>query len=150
MDDPILETRDPVAVTCPECGGALAEEKEGNLTRYACHVGHAFGTASLLSFQTEALERALWTAMRALEETACLRRSMAQRAATGGLQGLEDAYRRQAARAEGDAELIRGVLISEETLVGGAAADPRDCGERPSDERSRTGLVVPCVSRRGT
>jgi two-component system chemotaxis response regulator CheB len=130
MDDPILEqTSEPAALTCPECGGALADEGDQTVDRYRCHVGHTFGAASLLSFQTEALERALWTAVRTLEETACLRRSMAQRAATGGLQGLEDAYRRQAARAERNADLIRGVLTREETLVRGAAAGRRDARE---------------------
>jgi two-component system chemotaxis response regulator CheB len=125
MNDPSLsETSEPVALTCPECGGALADEQDATLERYRCHVGHTFGAASLLSFQAEALERALWTAVRTLEETACLRRSMAERASAGGLHGLEEAYQQQADRAESDAELIRGVLTREEHPPGRAGEDP--------------------------
>jgi two-component system chemotaxis response regulator CheB len=131
MHDPTLaETSEPVALTCPECGGALAEERDRTLERYRCHVGHTFGAASLLAFQADALERALWTAVRTLEETACLRRSMAERASTGGLHGLEVAYQQQADRAESDAELIRGVLTREEQLKAGG-----NSGESPEDPR---------------
>src|SRR5262245_56542008 len=39
MEDPMgAETSEPVALTCPECGGALAEESDGALGRYRCHV----------------------------------------------------------------------------------------------------------------
>ena len=127
MDDQVTqETQEPVALTCPECGGALAEETNGSTSRYRCHVGHVYGSASMLAFQADALERALWTAVRTLEETSALRRSMAERAAAGGLAGLEEAFLRQAARAEQNADLIRGVLTREEASVGSQTGDPGD------------------------
>ena len=33
---------DPVALTCPECGGALKESKMDSLPYYTCHIGHRY------------------------------------------------------------------------------------------------------------
>src|SRR5262249_51865001 len=41
----------PSPLTCPECGGALWELKNGELIRYRCHVGHGFNEDSLLNGQ---------------------------------------------------------------------------------------------------
>jgi two-component system, chemotaxis family, protein-glutamate methylesterase/glutaminase len=49
----------PVALACPDCGGALREITEGELLRYRCHVGHAYDAGLLLGAQTERVERAL-------------------------------------------------------------------------------------------
>jgi two-component system chemotaxis response regulator CheB len=54
--------------TCPDCGGGLWEIKEEGMTRYRCHVGHAFTERDLLFQQTETLETTLWVAMRMMEE----------------------------------------------------------------------------------
>jgi two-component system chemotaxis response regulator CheB len=57
---------------CPECGGALWEAFEGGLIHYHCHVGHVHAVEGLLNGQADTVERALWTAVRALEERAAL------------------------------------------------------------------------------
>jgi two-component system chemotaxis response regulator CheB len=58
------------AYGCPECGGPLWEIEDENreATRYRCHAGHAYVLASLNEEQRGAAERALWVALRALEE----------------------------------------------------------------------------------
>ena len=66
--------------TCPECGGALWESEDGDIVQYSCHVGHGYSADSLLGEQSNALETALWTAYRALEERAALARRLATRA----------------------------------------------------------------------
>jgi two-component system chemotaxis response regulator CheB len=66
------------AFTCPGCGGALWELDEGVL-RYRCHVSHAFTAESLLSERTEAVERTLYAALRALKEKAALSQRIANR-----------------------------------------------------------------------
>jgi two-component system chemotaxis response regulator CheB len=40
------------ALTCPECGGALWEIRDGQLLRYECHVGHAYSEQALGTRQT--------------------------------------------------------------------------------------------------
>jgi two-component system chemotaxis response regulator CheB len=70
---------DPSEFTCPECGGTLWEQQEGDLLRFRCRVGHAYSTESLLADQREALEGALWGAVVALEERADLATRLSRR-----------------------------------------------------------------------
>ncbi|MDF5711205.1 MAG: chemotaxis protein CheB [Nostoc sp. S4] len=69
----------PSTFTCPDCGGTLWEIQEGKMLRFRCHVGHAFGAKTLLALQSEKMEEALWTAIRALQEKAKLAEQMASR-----------------------------------------------------------------------
>jgi len=55
---------------CPECGGVLEETKEGSMLRFRCRVGHIYSPDSLMADQTESVERALWAAIRSMEEQA--------------------------------------------------------------------------------
>lgn len=70
----------PSMFVCPECNGPLWEMKNGKAALYRCMVGHSFGPENLLAAQTEEVERALWTALRALEERVALQQKLAQRA----------------------------------------------------------------------
>jgi len=78
-----LEVPDPAdppsALTCPECGGALWEVQGQRVLRYRCHLGHGYTGEALGEQQVEKIENAMWIAMRTLEESAALRRSLAQR-----------------------------------------------------------------------
>ncbi len=58
----------PSVYSCPECGGVLREIQDGKLLRFRCRVGHAFSAENVLVEQSEALDKALWVAMRTLEE----------------------------------------------------------------------------------
>jgi two-component system chemotaxis response regulator CheB len=111
------DSGDPSAFSCPEYGGPFADAGRQGVIRYQCHVGHTYGPESLLAFQGEAVERALWTALRTLEEAAALRRAMASRAMEGGLEGLERAYLSQADEFEQRAEMIRSVVERETTSI---------------------------------
>lgn len=66
----------PVAVTCPDCGGALRRSELGTLTQYSCHIGHVYTAEVMMSVQFLTMERALETAMRSLGERAELCREM--------------------------------------------------------------------------
>lgn len=103
----------PSGFVCPECGGALWEVVDGKLVKYRCHVGHGFTANGLLTEQTRALENALWTALRALEENAALRRRMAQRFAGGPVPSIAREYEKNARDAEERAALIREVLLND-------------------------------------
>jgi two-component system chemotaxis response regulator CheB len=74
----------PIAQTCPECGGAMWEEKVGSTIRFRCHIGHAMTAEVLAALQVEALEKDLSTVFRTLNERADLCREMAEKYAARG------------------------------------------------------------------
>jgi two-component system chemotaxis response regulator CheB len=90
----------PVAVTCPDCGGALRQSELGTLTQFSCHIGHVYTAEVMLAAQFLAMERALETAMRSLSERAELCRHMRAKVAHGADRDDEreqwDVARRQA------------------------------------------------------
>jgi two-component system, chemotaxis family, protein-glutamate methylesterase/glutaminase len=102
----------PAGFGCPSCGGALWELHEGNLVHFRCRVGHAWSPESLLSEQSGALEGAMWTALRALEEKAALTRRLAERAGHRGHALARRQFERQLREVEQQAELIRQVLAN--------------------------------------
>jgi len=106
-------TGPPSKFTCPECGGALWEIQNGKLLRYRCHIGHGYTAETLMVAQGEKLEDALWSALRALEEIAGMRRRMANRARSGGWDIMARNYAEQAALAETRAGVVRSVLVDD-------------------------------------
>lgn len=70
----------PIAITCPDCGGALRREELGSLTQFRCHIGHVYTAEVMMAAHTVVLERALETAMRSLSERGELCRQMAETA----------------------------------------------------------------------
>jgi two-component system, chemotaxis family, protein-glutamate methylesterase/glutaminase len=100
----------PSTMACPECHGVLWEVKDGELVRFRCRVGHAYSDEALLVHQSEQLEAALWTALRALEEHTALGRRLAARANSRGHAHSAAAFTEQAMDAEHHASVIRNVL----------------------------------------
>lgn len=76
----------PSTFSCPHCQGVLYEIEDSGFLRFRCRVGHAFTAEVLQAEKTEALEEALWMALRTLEEKVELQGRMAQRAAQQGLE----------------------------------------------------------------
>lgn len=120
---------DATLLTCPDCGGVMLERAEaGGLIRFACQVGHAYSPESLADQQGEALEHALWNAIRTLEERADLLRRMARRAERRGAERTGDRLHAKAAVASGHADEIRETVLrlrGSETGHGGDAEPPR-------------------------
>jgi two-component system chemotaxis response regulator CheB len=113
----------PSPFACPDCGGVLWEVENGSMLRFRCRVGHAYSVESLLASQTDGLEGALWSAMRALEEKASLTRRLADRATEQAQHGAAQRFAEQSAAAEEHASTIRTVLLSESQ---GAATSQSD------------------------
>jgi two-component system chemotaxis response regulator CheB len=123
----------PSAFTCPECGGTLWEINEGELIRFRCHVGHAYTSESMLAEQDEALEAAMWTALRTLKESVNLSRRLEKRARQGGHHISAEAFARRAHEAEQRAEVLRQVLVRNK----GADEPPGQPSEPISDVLNR-------------
>lgn len=116
-DDPQAEairkerdTSEPSQFACPECGGVLWQIKDGELTRYRCRVGHAYTEEALLSEQRLAIEAALWSGMRAIEEKIALMRRMAARMREEGRTRSAEHFEDEAEKMAGPAEILRGLL----------------------------------------
>jgi two-component system chemotaxis response regulator CheB len=101
----------PSPFTCPDCGGTLWELKDGALVRYRCHVGHGYSGDSLALAQNEKVEDALWSALRAIEESIELRRRMVARAESRNLKTILPGLKRDIADFEQRAEALRSILL---------------------------------------
>ena len=109
---------DASGLTCPECGGALWEQQDGDVVRFRCHVGHAYSAESMQAEQGLALEAALWSALRSLEERAGLFRRLARRLAASA--ETEQRYERKAAEMVRHADAVRQTIAD----LGRAPAPP--------------------------
>ena len=102
---------DATLLSCPDCGGVLLERKENGLVRFACQVGHAYSPESLNEHQSEALEHALWGAIRTLEERADLLNRMARRSDRTGSRRTGANLTVKADQARVHADEIRSTLL---------------------------------------
>jgi two-component system, chemotaxis family, protein-glutamate methylesterase/glutaminase len=102
----------PAGFGCPDCGGALWDLEEEGMVRFRCRVGHGWSADSLIAEQNVALESALWTALRALEERAALSQRMLEHAEKGQRATALGRYRDQLVEARQAAGLIREVLLA--------------------------------------
>lgn len=98
--------------TCPTCRGALWELQDGDILRYRCHTGHAFSKDSLLTDQSTAMEDALYSALRAVEEKAAALRRLGERH-VGRADRLTADYNAKARDLDGTAEVLRSMLAGE-------------------------------------
>jgi two-component system chemotaxis response regulator CheB len=95
---------------CPNCGGALSESDENGVEQFVCHVGHHFSPEALQALEVDQLDRALWNAVRALQEDALLRKRMAEHAEGRGMARLADEWHGQAQAAEAHVAELRRLV----------------------------------------
>jgi len=103
---------EPSPYSCPECGGVLWEIKDGELMRFRCRVGHAYTSETLTTEQALTVEHALWSALRALEEQAAVRRRMAERAVLNGKDIMAERYRQRARELDAHAQHVRNLVLA--------------------------------------
>lgn len=107
----------PVPVSCPGCGGPLWRIEDPAVQRYRCHVGHAYTAASLLAEQAEEVEKALWVAMRTLEERASLLGGFIDDERGRGRTALTPGLEARAEEARSHAAALRRLILSGERAV---------------------------------
>jgi two-component system, chemotaxis family, protein-glutamate methylesterase/glutaminase len=101
---------EPSGFTCPECSGGLWEARENGVPRFRCRTGHQFSVETLLSEQSQSVEAALWSALRALEERAAMAREMAVRFNRRGHRVTSARWERRADQAVHQAVVVRDLL----------------------------------------
>lgn len=101
----------PTAMSCPDCGGAMATETRDQVTLYRCHIGHVLTIETLLHAKHHVLEENLAGSLAVMSERAELCRLLAEAARREG----RDASRYDAAQAQAleRAEALRALLESD-------------------------------------
>ena len=124
----------PSRFPCPDCGGVLWDtSREGSPLQHRCETGHAYSAETLSEAQTEAVEYALWAALRALEDKAELARVRAGLARERGLESQALQFDVQLQAAQEHASAIRALL----RMDGRSGIRPRtDSADEESGEMS--------------
>jgi two-component system, chemotaxis family, protein-glutamate methylesterase/glutaminase len=99
-------------LTCPECHGGIFEVDVEGTQQFRCRVGHAFTGEVLFSEQSASVEAALWTALRALEESAEMAVRLRDRATARGNPRAVETYAHSATTYEQRARVVRDLLRS--------------------------------------
>ncbi|MEC4803275.1 MAG: chemotaxis protein CheB [Jaaginema sp. PMC 1079.18] len=99
-----------IPMGCPECGGPLWQINIDAVRRYRCHVGHGFTAQTLLNSQDEALEKALWAAMRMMEERSRLAFTMAEDESQKGRDKSAAIYYERAKESKAHAQVLKKLL----------------------------------------
>ncbi|GLY40624.1 chemotaxis protein CheB [Amycolatopsis sp. NBRC 101858] len=106
----------PSGHSCPDCGGVLVEIGARN-GYYRCRIGHAWSAEALLGAHDLEFERALWTALRSLDEKAALARRMQENGA--GRSGLAGGrYETTVRECVAAAGTLRRFLLAQDTENG--------------------------------
>ena len=92
------------------------------MERYRCRVGHAWSPEALAAEQSDALESALWMALRGLEERAALSLRMGERAEQRGHRHCAHTFRQRHDEAQAAALVLRR-LLQQGTLAGPVAPE---------------------------
>lgn len=120
IDTPHLETMaDPVALTCPGCGGVLSKVRAGKPLRFRCQVGHAYTADALAKEQEGRVDEALRVALRIIEERAELVHRMAEDGRQSGRRAVAEMYDARAQEYRDYADTIRSAVLSSAAGPGG-------------------------------
>jgi two-component system, chemotaxis family, protein-glutamate methylesterase/glutaminase len=125
----IGKTAQPASLVCPECGGALSAQAEGDAEYllFVCQVGHSYSTATLLFGKEQRLEEVLWSAVYLLEELADLLADLVHRGGPDGVQPEWPPARRRIARLHDQAKRLRQLLDDNEPIdLGNGAVSGQD------------------------
>lgn len=98
--------------TCPECNGSIWQIGKDEPLRFRCHIGHSFTANVFLAEQTQNIENALWSAVRAMEEKVTFLRQMAERMKNYHLQNAAATYEGHAQNLDIEVSLLRSMILN--------------------------------------
>jgi two-component system chemotaxis response regulator CheB len=110
-------------LTCPECDGPLYEANQDKVPSFDCLVGHRWSPQSLFEEQGTSVERALWLAIRSLDERVRLTQGLADAALRRGHTMSAARFAAAAEEAGLSADAIRKV-VNEMTTTINEPVDP--------------------------
>jgi two-component system, chemotaxis family, protein-glutamate methylesterase/glutaminase len=120
--DALAKIADPVALTCPSCGGVLSKLKNENPLRFRCQVGHSYTAEALAKEQEGRVDEALRVALRIIEERAELVHRMAEDGRQSGRRAVAEMYDSRAEEYRRYADTIRKAVL--QTLNSEPFANP--------------------------
>jgi len=121
--------RDYSGFTCPECVGPLYHARERGADSYDCLVGHRWSPESLLEEQTSTVERAMWLAIRSLDERHRLTGRLADSARDRGHPISAARFQSASEEAALAADVIRGATSKMTPVTEEPVADQLTSGE---------------------
>ena len=101
-----MKTQQLIEATCPDCRGPMSLTDQDGLREYHCLVGHAYSAVGLLQAHSEAQEKAVWSAVAALEEATKLVEAVAMDLPPAAVERIE----KQAKQKRQQAQEIRRIL----------------------------------------
>src|SRR5829696_3840107 len=109
-----MRSGDPVqgatGFTCPQCGGALWEQQDGESGKFICRIGDTFSALELWIEHCDTRNRALKVASRELAENAALARRLAAWARERGDARMASRLDEEAASEDQAYEQVRSML----------------------------------------
>jgi two-component system chemotaxis response regulator CheB len=130
------------ACTCPDCGGARWKFDAEVVLRFRCHAGLGFLVQCLPGGQAEHQERALWKAIRALDELRELRLRMSRRSEHGCHPQFWKRFMTRAEAHRRAAGILRGMVKRERPP---SPAQPVTSRSSLDSERLGTGRTVETI-----
>ena len=123
------QTRSYSGFTCPECGGPLLSAHEERAETYDCLVGHRWSPESLLEEPAANVERAMWLAIRSLDERRRLTERLAESARSRGHSISAARFRVAAEEAALAADALRNATSKLTPVTEEPVADQLSPGE---------------------
>jgi two-component system chemotaxis response regulator CheB len=112
---PGLPEQRPIALTCPDCGGATRRIEIGTLVRFDCHIGHALTAEAMAGGQVSEIERGLEAALRRMNERIELCHQMGKKAHSDGDSRRAERWR--SARVETEERALAIVEVLQRSWV---------------------------------
>jgi two-component system chemotaxis response regulator CheB len=97
----------PVALSCPACGGVLSEIDRRPPLRFRCQVGHSYTAESLAAQKEGSVDEALRVALRIMEERIVLVEKMARDARSSGRGAAAASYEQRLEETRHYANVLR-------------------------------------------
>jgi two-component system chemotaxis response regulator CheB len=101
---------DPVALSCPACGGVMSEIRRWPPLRFRCQVGHSYTAETLEKNKEGAVDEAIRVALRIIEERILLTLKMADDARRSGRNAAAASYERRISQSRAYAETLRQAI----------------------------------------